>query len=145
MPVAIYPRVRSGKRSLDRCPAVEDAAGDQDATVRIGQDPGKVITRERSVAIGLAAAAASVAAVTVAIYGLRELMPVVSTGVVYLLAVLLVSTYLAVVRRGFDALVIPAATEYSDGFAPGDVAWVLETAPGEVLVVRPPDSRERGE
>lgn len=41
---------------------------------------------------GLAAAVASVAAITVANYGLRELVPVVSTGVVYMLAVLLVSS-----------------------------------------------------
>ena len=36
---------------------------------------------------------AAIAATTAAIYGLRELVPVVSTGVLYLLAVLLVSTY----------------------------------------------------
>jgi two-component system sensor histidine kinase KdpD len=41
---------------------------------------------------GLIAAAASVAAITIANYGLRELVPVVSTGVVYMLAVLLVSS-----------------------------------------------------
>ncbi len=41
---------------------------------------------------GLAVALASVAAITVANYGLRELVPVVSTGVVYMLAVLLVSS-----------------------------------------------------
>jgi two-component system sensor histidine kinase KdpD len=40
----------------------------------------------------LLAAVASVAAITVANYGLRELVPVVSTGVVYMLAVLLVSS-----------------------------------------------------
>ena len=40
---------------------------------------------------GVIAAVASVAVVTLAIYGLRELMPVVSTGVLYLLAVLLVA------------------------------------------------------
>ncbi len=42
---------------------------------------------------GLAVAVAAVAAITGLIFGLREFMPVVSTGVVYLLAVLLVSTY----------------------------------------------------
>ena len=41
---------------------------------------------------GLIAAVASVAAITAANYGLRELVPVVSTGVVYMLAVLLVSS-----------------------------------------------------
>ena len=47
---------------------------------------------ERNVGVGLLAAVASVAAITLAIYGLRELVPVVSTGVVYMLAVLLVSS-----------------------------------------------------
>jgi two-component system sensor histidine kinase KdpD len=42
---------------------------------------------------GLAVAVVSVAAITGANYGLREIAPAVSTGVVYLLAVLLVSTY----------------------------------------------------
>jgi hypothetical protein len=36
----------------------------------------------------------------------------------------------------FDTLVIPARTSGSDGFEPSDVAWVLENAPGEVLVLR---------
>jgi two-component system sensor histidine kinase KdpD len=42
---------------------------------------------------GLFVAILSVALVTASIYGLRELVPVVSTGVVYMLAVLLVSSY----------------------------------------------------
>jgi two-component system sensor histidine kinase KdpD len=46
----------------------------------------------RRVVEGLIAAVASVAAITLADYGLRELVPVVSTGVVYMLAVLLVSS-----------------------------------------------------
>ena len=37
----------------------------------------------------------------------------------------------------FDALVIPARSRASDGLDPADVAWVLETAPSEVLVLRP--------
>ena len=49
-------------------------------------------THERNPASGVVAAVLSVAAITVAIYGLRELVPVVSTGVVYMLAVLLVSS-----------------------------------------------------
>ncbi len=49
-------------------------------------------TRRDSPLIGLGAAVVSVAAITAANYGLRELAPPVSTGVVYLLAVLLVST-----------------------------------------------------
>ncbi|MBN1528980.1 MAG: DUF4118 domain-containing protein [Thermoleophilaceae bacterium] len=48
---------------------------------------------DRSLAAGLAVALASVAAITAVIFGLREVVPVVSTGVVYLLAVLLVSSY----------------------------------------------------
>jgi two-component system sensor histidine kinase KdpD len=45
-----------------------------------------------NLAAGLAASVLSVAAITLVIYGLRELVPVVSTGVVYMLAVLLVSS-----------------------------------------------------
>jgi hypothetical protein len=37
----------------------------------------------------------------------------------------------------FDTLVVPARTSSSDGFEPADVAWLLEHAPGEVLVLRP--------
>ena len=37
----------------------------------------------------------------------------------------------------FDSLVLPARTSSSDGFAPDDVAWALDSAPGEVLVLRP--------
>ncbi len=37
----------------------------------------------------------------------------------------------------FDRLVVPAATAVSDGLDPADVAWLLESAPGEVIVVRP--------
>jgi two-component system, OmpR family, sensor histidine kinase KdpD len=47
---------------------------------------------EQNIAAGVAASVVSVAAITALIYGLRELVPVVSTGVVYLLAVLLVSS-----------------------------------------------------
>ena len=36
----------------------------------------------------------------------------------------------------YDTLVVPARTSISDGFDPGDVAWLLENAPGEVLVLR---------
>ena len=40
----------------------------------------------------------------------------------------------------FDTLVIPAKTSATDGFEAPDVAWVLENAPGEVLVLRPEPS-----
>jgi two-component system, OmpR family, sensor histidine kinase KdpD len=43
--------------------------------------------------VGLVAAVASIAVITVAIYPLRQVTPAVSTGVVYLLAVLFVSTF----------------------------------------------------
>ena len=48
---------------------------------------------ERSLVVGGLVAVASVGAITGLVYGLREVMPVVSTGVAYLLAVLLVSSY----------------------------------------------------
>jgi two-component system sensor histidine kinase KdpD len=48
---------------------------------------------ERSPLVGVAVTAVSVAAITGVNYGLREVAPAVSTGVVYLLAVLLVSSY----------------------------------------------------
>src|ERR687896_325636 len=48
---------------------------------------------ERSLVVGGLVAVASVGAITGLVYGLREIMPVVSTGVVYMLAVLLVSSY----------------------------------------------------
>jgi two-component system sensor histidine kinase KdpD len=50
------------------------------------------VLRHRSWTVGLAVAVGAVAVITGVNYGLRELVPVVSTGVVYLLAVLLVST-----------------------------------------------------
>jgi Universal stress protein family len=41
----------------------------------------------------------------------------------------------------YDTLVVPARTSTSDGFEPSDIAWLLEHAPGEVLVLRPePDA-----
>ncbi len=40
-------------------------------------------------------------------------------------------------QERFDTIVLPAATSSSDGFAAADVAWALESAPGEVLVLRP--------
>jgi nucleotide-binding universal stress UspA family protein len=40
--------------------------------------------------------------------------------------------------ESYDTLVVPANTSATDGFDPADVAWLLENAPGEVLVLRPP-------
>jgi hypothetical protein len=39
-------------------------------------------------------------------------------------------------RERYDTLVVPARTSTSSGFEPADVAWLLETAPGEVLILR---------
>lgn len=50
-------------------------------------------TRTHSLVTGLVVAITSVGAITAVNYGLREVAPPVSTGVVYLLAVLLVSSY----------------------------------------------------
>jgi two-component system sensor histidine kinase KdpD len=49
--------------------------------------------RQPRASVGLVVAATAVAAITLLNYGLREIAPAVSTGVVYLLAVLLVSSY----------------------------------------------------
>jgi nucleotide-binding universal stress UspA family protein len=38
----------------------------------------------------------------------------------------------------FDRLVVPAGGR--GGFSPDDIAWLLETAPGEILVLRPAKS-----
>jgi hypothetical protein len=40
-------------------------------------------------------------------------------------------------NEGYDTLVVPAKTSTTDGFDPTDIAWLLENAPGEVLVLRP--------
>jgi nucleotide-binding universal stress UspA family protein len=37
----------------------------------------------------------------------------------------------------FDRIVVPAATQSSEGFAGTDIAWLLEHAPGEIVVLRP--------
>ena len=37
----------------------------------------------------------------------------------------------------FDRIVIAAAVNGANGFGPDDVAWLLEHAPGEILVLRP--------
>lgn len=39
----------------------------------------------------------------------------------------------------YDRLVVAAATSHTDGLSAGDVAWLLEHAPGEVIVLRPGD------
>jgi two-component system sensor histidine kinase KdpD len=70
------------------------------------------VLRERSSLSGLLAAFLSVAAITILIYGLREFMPVVSTGVVYTLAVLLVSSYWGLWLGLLTALMSAAAWNF---------------------------------
>jgi hypothetical protein len=41
------------------------------------------------------------------------------------------------VNESFDRVVAAGASNGHDGFSPGDVAWLLENAPGEVLILRP--------
>jgi two-component system sensor histidine kinase KdpD len=62
----------------------------------------------RSQAVGIVVAALAVAVTTVLIFALREITPVVSTGVVYLIAVLLVSTFFGL-RLGLATAVASAA------------------------------------
>jgi hypothetical protein len=38
-------------------------------------------------------------------------------------------------NEGYDTLAVPAKTSTTDGFDPTDIAWLLENAPGEVLVL----------
>jgi two-component system sensor histidine kinase KdpD len=64
---------------------------------------------QRSLGVGLLAAAASVAVITGLIFGLRELVPVVSTGVVYMLAVLFVSSRFGLGLGLFTAVLSAAA------------------------------------
>jgi two-component system, OmpR family, sensor histidine kinase KdpD len=66
----------------------------------------------RSQLTGLAVAVVSVAVITGLIFGLRELVPVVSTGVVYMLAVLLVSSYWGLAMGLFTALLSTAAWNF---------------------------------
>lgn len=41
----------------------------------------------------------------------------------------------------FDRLVFPAAADGADGFGAADVAWMLDHAPGEIVVLRPAQPR----
>ena len=69
------------------------------------------VTRPRPVS-GVVAALLSVAAATVAIYGLKRIAPVVSLGVVYLPAVVLVSVYWGAIRGLATALVSAGAFNF---------------------------------
>jgi two-component system sensor histidine kinase KdpD len=70
------------------------------------------VLRRRSPLVGLLAAFVSVAVITGLIYGLREVVPVVSTGVVYMLAVLLVSSYWGLAMGLLTALMGAAAWNF---------------------------------
>jgi Universal stress protein family len=43
----------------------------------------------------------------------------------------------AIAEESFDRIVIAASAQGSPGFDPDDVAWLLENAPGEIVVLRP--------
>jgi nucleotide-binding universal stress UspA family protein len=43
----------------------------------------------------------------------------------------------AIAHERFDRLVVAAASVRSEGFRPDDVAWLLDNAPGEVVIIRP--------
>jgi nucleotide-binding universal stress UspA family protein len=42
-----------------------------------------------------------------------------------------------IANERFDRIVVAAAVNGANGFGPDDVAWLLEHAPGEILVLRP--------
>jgi hypothetical protein len=44
---------------------------------------------------------------------------------------------LTIEHERFDRIVIAAAAHNSPGFGPDDVAWLLDNAPGEIVVLRP--------
>ena len=43
----------------------------------------------------------------------------------------------AIAEERFDRIVIAASAHDNHGFDPDDVAWLLENAPGEIVVLRP--------
>jgi hypothetical protein len=43
----------------------------------------------------------------------------------------------AIAEEKFDRIVIAASAQGSTGFDPDDVAWLLDNAPGEIVVLRP--------
>jgi nucleotide-binding universal stress UspA family protein len=48
------------------------------------------------------------------------------------------------VNERFDRIVIAAATHDRPGFGADDVAWLLENAPGEIVILRPDDDERIG-
>jgi nucleotide-binding universal stress UspA family protein len=45
----------------------------------------------------------------------------------------------ALVHERFDCIVVSASSARSEGFHGDDVAWLLDNAPGEVVIIRPDD------
>jgi hypothetical protein len=45
----------------------------------------------------------------------------------------------AIEHERFDRIVVAAATSHTQGFDGADIAWLLDNAPGEVIIVRPED------
>jgi hypothetical protein len=43
----------------------------------------------------------------------------------------------AMAHERFDRLVVAAAVDRSEGFHSDDIAWLLDHAPGEIVVIRP--------
>ncbi len=50
----------------------------------------------------------------------------------------------AIAEERFDRIVIAAASEGSPGFDADDVAWLLDNAPGEIVVLRPSGDEQSG-
>jgi nucleotide-binding universal stress UspA family protein len=46
-----------------------------------------------------------------------------------------------IAEERFDRIVVPAATYSSEGLTGEDIGWLLEHAPGEIVVLRPQDGR----
>jgi len=47
-----------------------------------------------------------------------------------------------IAHERYDRIVIAAAAPASPGFSPDDVAWLLATAPGEIVVLRPDNDEQ---
>lgn len=47
-----------------------------------------------------------------------------------------------IANERYDRIVIAAAAPASPGFSPDDVAWLLATAPGEIVVLRPDNDEQ---
>jgi signal transduction histidine kinase len=97
--------------TLDGCVGEKHDAAETAIRPRGRLIPGLLIGRARSPSAGLAAAAVIVAAVTLLIYPLQQLDPGVSSGVLYVLAVLIVSVCWGL-RLGMVTSVASAAALY---------------------------------